>query len=141
MIRILSLGLDHTPWNRRTLVVIILFLQYSSMISPALSYRADISPARNSVQLPRGPAGVPGLVLSEKNPFSQHAFSRRKKFKQSERDESGSALEVKGAFHEVTSEQCTSMGLEKCGDMCVEQCCNAESSCMFVSIIPFKVVT
>lgn len=141
MIRILSPGLDHTAWNHRTLAVIILFLQCSSMISPARSYRADISPARKAVQLPRGPAGVPGLVLSEKNPFSQHAFSRRKKLKQSERDESGAAPKVEGAFHEVTSEKCTSMGLEKCGDMCVEQCCNAESACTFVSIIPFKVVT
>lgn len=133
MIRVPSGNLGHAVRNRRTLSVIILFLQCFFMISPALSYRADISLARNSVQLPRGPAGVPGLVLNGKKPFSQYALSRRKKLKQGHRDDGGVSPKIEGALHEVSSEKCTSMGLEKCGDLCVEQCCNTESTCVFIS--------
>ena len=133
VIRVPSGRLGYALGNRRTLTVILLLLQCSVMISPALSYRADISLARDSVRLPRGAAGVPGLELHGKNPFSKHAFSRRKKLKRDHRDEGGTVPQVGGAFHQVTNEQCTSMGLEKCGDMCVGQCCNAESACMFVS--------
>lgn len=117
-----------SPGASRLLAATILLLHLVFLVSPVLSYRGDISRARLPPQLARGPAGVPGLVSREKNPFSPHASSRRKK-----RDGTGGGVapKVEGEFEDVTAEQCIGMGLEKCGDLCVAQCCNVESSRRF----------
>lgn len=108
------------------LTATILLLQLLSLVCPTQSYPGDIPHKQLSPQLVRGPPGVPGLIAREKNPFSPHAFSRRRK-----RDHGlggGVAPKVEGEFEEVTAEECKGLGLEKCGDLCVAQCCNAESA-------------
>ncbi|KAI5811162.1 hypothetical protein DFH27DRAFT_12541 [Peziza echinospora] len=60
-----------------------------------------------------------------KNPFSPNAISR---VRRRSSGSGGIAPKVEGSFGETTEADCVALGLEKCGDVCVAQCCSQEAA-------------